>query len=229
MLDGKNTAHDPRKVVETLRDHLASHEKRISFLFGAGASAAAQTKPDAGGKTRSLIPAVADLTQGCAAAVRALGKGHESAWGLLEAECADAELQSNIEVLLSRIRMKIDAMAEADEMLGAKKAVLREIESAITKTIAKLVQPDEALIPNKLPHHFFARWISNTPRRFPIEIFTTNYDMLIERALEDERVPMFDGFVGVLSSFFLPDSLTRAESWPGSNWTRVWKIHGSVN
>jgi hypothetical protein len=107
--------------------------------------------------------------------------------------------------------------------------VLRHIENTITRTIAKLAQPDETTIPVNLPHHFFARWISNTSRRYPIEIFTTNYDMLVERALEDERVPLFDGFVGALSSFFLQDSLTRAESWPGSNWTRVWKIHGSVN
>jgi hypothetical protein len=223
------TTHDPRKVVDTLRDHLASHEKRLSFLFGAGTSAAAQTLPGPDGKTRALIPTVVGLTQGCESAVRALGSGQAAAWDLLEAECAAAKTPSNIEAILSRIRMKIDAMDDSDKMLGVNKDTLREIENTIARTIAKLVQPDDTTIPPQLPHHSLAKWILNTQRRYPIEIFTTNYDLLFERALEDERVPIFDGFVGVLSSFFFPDSLNRAETSPGSNWTRVWKIHGSVN
>ena len=52
--------------------------------------------------------------------------------------------------------------------------------------------------------------------------------MLIEHALESERVPVFDGFVGSYRPFFHPDSLRRPETAPGANWTRLWKMHGSV-
>ena len=221
--------HDPRQVVESLRSHLATHEKHISFLFGAGASCAVPTKVAAGGKATPLIPAVADLTRHCGEAVSAISKEHACAWDALNGECKTATGSPNIEVLLSRLRMKLDAMSASDKMLGFDRESLRGIESAITKTIAGIVQPAEALIPEKLPHHDLARWISNTLRRFPVEIFTTNYDILIERALEDERVPTFDGFVGSHRAFFLPDSLHRADSSPGQTWTRVWKIHGSIN
>jgi len=52
--------------------------------------------------------------------------------------------------------------------------------------------------------------------------------VLIEHALESVRVPLFDGFVGSYQPFFHPDSLRRAEAAPGSNWARLWKMHGSV-
>jgi len=67
------------------------------------------------------------------------------------------------------------------------------------------------------------------PRNNPVEIFTTNYDVLIETALEAERVPAFDGFVGCNRPFFCHDALTRPESAPGAAWTRLWKVHGSIN
>ncbi len=37
----------------------------------------------------------------------------------------------------------------------------------------------------------------------PIELFTTNYDLLLEEALEDEEIPYFDGFVGSKKSFLI--------------------------
>ena len=52
--------------------------------------------------------------------------------------------------------------------------------------------------------------------------------MLIEHGLEAERIPLFDGFVGSFRPFFHPDSLRRPEAAPGANWTRLWKMHGSV-
>ena len=55
-----------------------------------------------------------------------------------------------------------------------------------------------------------------------------NYDVLIEEALEAERVPVFDGFVGSYRPFFHADTVRRKEAAPASGWTRLWKMHGSV-
>lgn len=33
-------SRDPKKAIETLRDHLASHDKPLAFLMGAGTSCA---------------------------------------------------------------------------------------------------------------------------------------------------------------------------------------------
>ncbi len=61
----------------------------------------------------------------------------------------------------------------------------------------------------------------------PIEIFTTNYDLLIEQALEDIEVPYFDGFVGSRRAFF--DLRAVTDNLIPKHWTRLWKIHGSIN
>jgi hypothetical protein len=67
-------------------------------------------------------------------------------------------------------------------------------------------------------------------RDFPIEIFTTNYDLLLEQAFEERRRPYFDGFVGVREPFFDNASIGGSTSKPlPPRFTRLWKIHGSIN
>ncbi|MCZ8488372.1 SIR2 family protein [Vibrio lentus] len=41
------------------------------------------------------------------------------------------------------------------------------------------------------PYHDLCTWIGSIDRRMPIELFTTNYDLLLEEALEDEEIPYF--------------------------------------
>lgn len=118
-------------------------------------------------------------------------------------------------------------MGDADTIAGGTKRQLTEIEVAVRGGIAGAALPDEARIPDKLPQHALARWVRRADRRFPVEIFTTNYDTLLERALEDERVPVFDGFTGGRMPFFLSATPTAGDE-PGRGWTRLWKIHGSV-
>ena len=63
------------------------------------------------------------------------------------------------------------------------------------------------------------------------EIYTTNYDMLFEMALEANYTPYFDGFTGSYEPFFSPESIEtfpREEDFT-SRWIRLWKIHGSLN
>ena len=89
-----------------------------------------------------------------------------------------------------------------DGLLGVTRAQLQNIERTLRTTIAKAADPEDSLIPARLPHHSLARWISRIDRKVPVELFTTNYDTLIERSLEDERVAVFDGFVGSRRPFF---------------------------
>ena len=89
--------------------------------------------------------------------------------------------------------------------------------------------PDETSIPSRLPHDDFAMWVRNARRKHPVEIFTTNYDVLIERSLEQARVPVFDGFVGSYAPYFSPDAIESDITMPGYEWSRLWKLHGSIN
>ena len=63
------------------------------------------------------------------------------------------------------------------------------------------------------------------------EIFTPNYDLIIEKSLEDNGAPYFDGFVGGYEPFFLHDSIGTTVSGKDMtrNWIRVWKMHGSLS
>ena len=60
----------------------------------------------------------------------------------------------------------------------------------------------------------------------PIEIFTPNYDLLLEEAFERARLPYFDGFTGAHRPFFDPASISDDMLPP--RWSRLWKIHGSL-
>lgn len=240
--------HDPLKVLETLRNHLTQPEANIAFLLGAGTSCAVRVpviidQPDgqpvavaqeALPKTRSLIPNVAELTNICVKEIRKLDPEGEpkrfgQAYDAIELEIRPKDRPANIEDILSCVRRKLHAVGVGDTLAGLTAADLAQLEKTIRGTIAAQVNPDPSSFPEKLPHEDFVRWIARMPRAHPVEIFTTNYDVLVETALEAERVPAFDGFAGCNRPFFCHDSLTRPESAPAAAWTRLWKVHGSIN
>jgi hypothetical protein len=225
-------SHDPFEAVELLRNHLAAHDRPISFLLGAGTSASI-TVPSAtpGAPEEPLIPAAARLTQVCKVAVCKIDPKFAGAWDALELECTeeDTGVQADIEKLLSRVRTKRLAAGSTETPLGLNRAELTKFESEICRQIAMAVTPEEAKIPSTLPHDDFAGWLRKVSRRFAVEIFTTNYDLIMERSLERARVPIFDGFVGTHRPFFLPESLEDSAVAPPRSWVRVWKLHGSIN
>lgn len=224
------SVHDPRQAIELLRDHLATHNKPISFLFGAGTSSSVNIA--AQGATPAfapLIPAIDELTRKCADAVTALGEDFTDAWARLVDECSATGVDPHIENILSRIRTKMLAMGEGDTLLGLDAAGMVEAEKEIRKAIVKCAAPAEATIPADLPHHTFARWVRHATRKQAIEVFTTNYDILFERSLESARVPVFDGFVGAWQPYFHAEALESEETLPGPQFVRLWKIHGSIN
>ncbi|WP_447978475.1 SIR2 family NAD-dependent protein deacylase [Candidatus Nitrospira bockiana] len=221
--------HDAQKTLSDLRDHLARHDKPIAFLFGAGASASVQVQnPSDGSKMQPLIPGIAGLTKLCREHAIALGEKYAHCWNDIETHIKESKQDPNVEAMLSRLRMMVNAIGKSDTLSGLKKNEIEHLEEALRKTIAKVVTPELRAVPNDWPHRKFAKWLARTSRQKAVEIFTLNYDVLIEYALEAERIPVFDGFVGAYRPFFNPDSLRRLEAAPGSNWTRLWKMHGSV-
>ena len=99
-------SHDARKTIADLRDHLARHDKPIAFLFGAGTSCCVKAVgASGGGAGKPLIPAVAGLTELCAAEVRKLGNDYAEAWTSVQSQCGRDGKPGNIEDILSRLRM----------------------------------------------------------------------------------------------------------------------------
>jgi hypothetical protein len=103
---------------------------------------------------------------------------------------------------------------------------LQKLDEAICEIISKEV--DKELPNSESPYHNLAIWSRSIEREKPVHIFTTNYDLLIEQAFEEEGCPYFDGFVGARKAFFDLGAVEN-ERLLYPRWSRLWKIHGSIN
>ena len=222
--------HDADRLLADLRDHLARHDKRVAFLFGAGTSCAVRIpSPDDDDKDKPLIPDVAALTELCENTIKAEGTPYAEAWDSIWSACKETNQSPNVEDVLSRLRMMLEAIGASETLAGLSKDELARLEKLLRREIARVANPQLDGIVETLPHRHFARWLIKVSRQHPVEVFTVNYDILIELALERERVPVFDGFVGSYQPFFHPDSLRHKEWAPGENYTRLWKMHGALS
>ena len=221
--------HDADRLLGDLRDHLARHDKRVAFLFGAGTSCAVRVlSPGDDDEDQPLIPDVAALTGLCENTIKAEGDQYAEAWDSIWSACKETNQSPNVEDVLSRLRMMLEAISASETLAGLSKDELATFEKLLRREIARVANPQLDGIVETLPHRQFARWLIKVSRQHPVEVFTVNYDILIELGLETERVPVFDGFVGSYQPFFHPDSLRHKEWAPGENYTRLWKMHGSV-
>jgi hypothetical protein len=215
-----SNTHDPIKQIKFLSQSLSNDKKPLSFFISAGCPLGV-TMPDG---EWPLIPAIKELSQKVNAELIKEGKADLRYAEFLEEIKKDSKDHENIELVLSFARSLKD-VSLGGEARGFTNKELIEIEKEICSYIAKLINVE---LPKDItPYHKFASWIASIDRDKPIEIFTTNYDLLIEQALEETYVPYFDGFVGARNSFFDLRAI-ESNSIP-KHWTRLWKIHGSLN
>jgi hypothetical protein len=158
-----------------------------------------------------------------------VGKGEWSAElaTLLGCFTEDGIENPTIEDWLSRIRA-MRSVAGSGEVRGISAAGLDGLEKAVTSGIVGLV--GKRLPDLETPFHQLAVWAGAVERAMPVEIFTTNYDLLIEQAFEAHRTPFFDGFVGADRPFFDNASVGADQSLSlPPRFARLWKLHGSIN
>ncbi len=204
--------HNPDQYMASLRQIIAQGRKRLGLLVGAGAPAGLCP---AGGNP-PLIPAVAGLTE---MVLNALAGEYRTTLDAIRGELQNP----NIESILSRTRSLAGVIG---------KTIVHELDAAGHATLSKAICAEIGKIVNRpLPtgesaYTEFVTWISGTDREHPVEIFTTNYDLLFEQAFERARVPYFDGFAGASEPFFDPSSVANNDLPP--RWTRLWKLHGSL-
>lgn len=214
--------HCPYRRATDLLQRLAPGKMRVGFIVGAGCPLAVKV-PD-GERTNPLIPDIAGLTKQVKDTLDVdveLKDGAKSAW----ARVIDrGMLTPTVEDVLSHIRT-LKSLCGKAQIDGFSEDLLIKLDRAICEQIRKIVS--KPLPSNDTPYHVLAKWIQAIDRDKPVEIFTTNYDLLLEQALEEQRVPYFDGFVGSDSAFL--DLESMAEDDLPARWARLWKIHGSVN
>jgi hypothetical protein len=212
-----SSSHDPIRHLEYLRQSLSQDKKPIGFFISAGCPLAV-TMPSK--EEWPLIPDVKNLTNWIN---KELIDNEKYQNLLVELEKTKKD-RNNIEDILSFIR-GLQQVSEGGEVRGFSESDLNDLEKAVCQ---KIVQRINVSLPdNQTPYHKLVKWISSIDREFPTEIFTTNYDLLMEDALDYLEVPYFDGFVGSRKSFF--DLRAVNDGSISKCWTRLWKIHGSIN
>jgi hypothetical protein len=210
------TSHDPIRHLRYLRQSLSQDNESIGFFISAGCPLSV---PMPEGKW-PLIPDVKNLTLAINAV---LGANEKYAVLLCELQKAGKNGE-NIEDVLSFLRSLL-AVSVGGEVRGLTEADLTKLEKDICGEIVKKLNVN--LPDDETPYHRLCNWVRSIDRKTAIEFFTTNYDLLLEQALEDLEVPYFDGFVGSRKSFF--DLRAVEDNLIPIHWSRLWKIHGSIN
>lgn len=207
-------SYDPIKHLNHFKQVLSQDKKPISFLLSAGCPVSVKVN------NLPLIPDVATLTKG----INNDLKENKDYIKLIEEVQNSKRNAENIEDILSFVRT-MKHISEGGDVRGFNTEQLDSLEILICEHIKKAVGP--SLPGNNTPFHQLASWVHAIERDCPIEIFTTNYDLLMEEALEYFNVPYFDGFVGSKNSFF--DLRALEEDLIPKHWLKLWKIHGSMN
>lgn len=200
--------HDVLRFVRSLGAKLASRSRHVCMFLGAGVGKACGL-PDVQGLQEAVVDAV------------------EGPWrAALESQLAARDL----EAVLSRLR-RISALVTGDATVDDLTAAMaKELDTSVCQAIVRELSVATV---DLTAARDLAAWAGRSNYRSPLELFTVNYDLLLEEALEAGKVPYFDGFVGTLRARFhdeLVESLAseEAEAVPGF-FVRLWKLHGSLN
>ncbi|WP_454843556.1 SIR2 family protein [Rahnella aceris] len=208
--------HDPLRHLKYLRQSLSQDNEAIGFFLSAGCPLSVDLPED----KWPLIPDVSGLTKHISSK---LSSNHDYLKLLSELEKSGRD-KNNIEDILSFLRGLL-VVSHGGIVRGLSENSLMELEKNICSEISDKI--DVTLPSEETPYHKFSKWIRSIDRKIAIEIFTTNYDLLMEQALEELEIPFFDGFVGSSKPFF--DLRSVENNLIPVHWTRLWKIHGSIN
>ena len=212
----------PYRQASLLRQALTPDKMRIAFVIGAGCPASIQIS-EGEQKSRPLIPAISGLTKQVQESIQG-DVSLNKALTAITNRLAQNGRNLNIEEILTHVRTLIEVVGRGT-IDGLSKNDLESLDKEICKQTTDIV--NVPLPENDTGYHRLAAWIGGIQRSHPIEVFTPNYDLLMEQALEQCRVPYFDGFVGSHNTFFDIASIEH-DNLP-SRWSRLWKMHGSIN
>lgn len=213
--------HEPQRQESYLRQVLGLDKKSIGLFLGAGTPMSIRV-PGTEGGTDPLIPDIAEMTRKIRE--RLIAEDNIAFNTVLSHLTKPEQAPPTIELILSHIR-SLHQVAELGAITDVTAESLIDLDRVTCEYINNVVSKE---LPDlNTPYHKLAAWIRATSKSHCVELFTTNYDLLLEQALEELHVPYFDGFVGSKRPFFDPYAL-EIDQLP-NRWTRVWKLHGSIN
>lgn len=219
MYKGK---HNHGISTEELRSEIAQclQIENLNFLIGAGCSSFRSE-----GGEEQAIPTMAGLAK----------QFYDAHPGFKVEKKSAADLfPDNLEALINHL-VSLGNVVTSDK----KKTELSNKIKTINEFIFEKVCESPACQPLfQLYKEFYMRIVKNT-RQVPINVYTTNYDLYNENALDELGFMYNNGFLGSAQRIFNPNSynyvvvenlgLSR-DVWKSvSNFFNLYKIHGSIN
>lgn len=202
-----DSSHDPSKFIEELTTKLASDSRHVCFFFGAGTGAPCE------------LPLMSDLEK----KVKNNLNGKHN--GVTDNLFSSRDLEEALTYL--RLIVELDINGQIN---GIDREKAEELDELICQEIIEALAIKNANIKPAIP---FAKWLRGTTYNRPVEVFTTNYDIVLETAFEKTNVPYFDGFIGNLRARFQQEYVEHSSKSSSDkippDFIRLWKMHGSVN
>jgi len=201
-------SHDIAPFANGLSAKLATRSRHVCAFLGAGAARACG------------LPDVAELQK------TVLGSLNSEERAAFESQLNGRDLEQ----ALSRLR-RIAALLDGsdEEVAGLTSTKAAELDRAVCHAIVSALDLKGA---DSEPMLKLAAWAARADYLLPLELFTVNYDLLLETALEALGVPYFDGFSGALRARFRTEVVEADAGSPAALpafMVRVWKLHGSVH
>ena len=205
--------HDPAKELLEIRNEL-SYTKRLGFLFGAGASKAMGIS-DISALTKKIEDALESPLKDC----------------FIQLKNGLDKNAQHIEAILNQVRLirQITHDCEIKNYEGISGKDAKELDKGICNKVYDIISKEEVGADSHSIKKFVG-WLNWMSRDFVKEIFTTNYDLLIEKSFESLLIPFYDGFIGAHEPFFAHETLDSKSKYdkPPVSWIRLWKLHGSL-
>lgn len=198
-----------------IQEQLSSDKRKLGFFMGAGTSMAVN------------LPGIDALTS------KVYSKLDPANKTIFDSVKKTIPGSQNIEKILDKVRLCCELFEgdEHGEYYGIKgETAAKNLDAQICHNIRDIIQKTEKS--DAIPHKIFSQWLKalHSSRISPVEIFTLNYDLIFEEAMEERGVPFFDGFIGSSRPFFAPESvdIEFGDSdnlfYPPIGWTQTMEI-----
>lgn len=216
-----------------------SNIKNVHFLLGAGASA-------------DSIPAMKDLLEIIETKLK-----DDDLKGVLEDAYSDETIEGKIKKIIDRFdKIKINVNSNLEEILGAfysyqsysessgntahhVNSLIKLIETVIYEEINIDLESYKANISLELYQRLYQKLSLRNKDLARVNVFTTNNDLLSEKALDYLNINYNNGFGGGLTRVFNPARFTYTFSRkidsnlekyePLDNMVYLYKLHGSIS